>query len=58
MNKTDVYKMVLERITEVSAETYENIGEVDRPLISSGYVSGIAELALRIANELKEDDHD
>lgn len=58
MDKTTLYKVALERIAEVSSVTYENVGEMDRTLINSGYVSGTAEMALRIANELKEDDHD
>lgn len=58
MNKTDIYKIALERIAEVSAVTYENAAEGERALFNSGYVSGTAELALRLANELKEDDHD
>lgn len=58
MNKTDIYKIALERIAEVSAVTYENATELERALFNSGYVSGTAEMALRLANELKEDDHD
>ena len=58
MDKTTVYRVALERIAEVSAVTYENAAEGERTLFNSGYVSGTAELALRLANELKEDDHD
>lgn len=59
MDKTDTYKMVLERIVEVSSENYENVAEMDRTLINSGYVNGMAELALRLGHLLdggKEDE--
>lgn len=58
MNKTRIYMIALERIAEVSSMIYENAGERERALINSGYVSGTAELALEIANELKEGDND
>lgn len=58
MNKTRIYMIALERIAEVSSAIYENAEERERALINSGYVSGTAELALEIANELKEGDND
>lgn len=36
MNKTDTYKIALERIAEVSAVTYENAAERERALFNSG----------------------
>lgn len=60
MNKTRIYKIALERIAEVCSVTYENAEEGERALFNSGYVSGTAELALRLANlsdgEKKEDE--
>ncbi len=58
MNKTHIYKIALERIDEVCSTTYEDPEEKGRALFNTGYISGTAELALRIANELKEGDND
>lgn len=59
MNKTDIYKIALERIAKVSAVTYEIATEGERTLFNSGYASGTAELALRLGHRLdggKEDE--
>lgn len=59
MDKTTVYRVALERIVDVSAVTYENAAEGERALFNSGYVSGTAELALRLGHLLdggKEDE--
>lgn len=58
MNKTRIYMIALERIAEGSSMIYEIAEERERALINSGYVSGTAELALEIANELKEENRD